>query len=145
MQQIQFASLKYKLNIRLVFQLCLVLGLMYLSACSKKTHRASSRQSNTSVATSRDPGYSSESGDAYSKGVRAKKSSGTKSLNLPSHEEKVREFEERMEANAKRDAKKAKEMQKPQYSDPSYFGHKKKPKKRPVGKRKFCKECGIVH
>lgn len=60
-------------------------------------------------------------------------------------EQKVLEFEERMEANAKAYKKQQKEMQKPQYSDPSYFGHKRKPKIRKVGKRKFCKECGIVH
>lgn len=60
-------------------------------------------------------------------------------------EQKVREFEERMEANAKAYKKQQKEMQKPQYSDPSYFGHKRKPKIRKVSKRKFCKECGIVH
>lgn len=60
-------------------------------------------------------------------------------------EQKVKEFEERMEANAKEYKKMQKEMQKPQYSDPMYFGHKKKPKKRKPGKRKFCKECGIVH
>ncbi len=35
--------------------------------------------------------------------------------------------------------------EKPQYSDPSYFGHKRPPKKRPPGKMKFCKECGIRH
>ncbi len=33
----------------------------------------------------------------------------------------------------------------PTYGDPMYFGHKRKPKKRPPGKRKFCKECGMVH
>ena len=60
-------------------------------------------------------------------------------------DQKVKEFEKRMQANAKMERKKAREMQKPQYSDPSYFGHKRKPKKRPVGKRKFCKECSIVH
>ncbi|MCG8387602.1 MAG: hypothetical protein MJA30_18780 [Cytophagales bacterium] len=58
---------------------------------------------------------------------------------------KIKEYEKRMQANAKMDKKAARQMQKPQYSDPSYFGHKKKPKKRPVGKRKFCKVCGIVH
>lgn len=60
-------------------------------------------------------------------------------------DKKVEEFEERMEANAKKYKKRKKEMEKPQYSDPSYFGHKKKPKKRPPGKQKFCKECGIKH
>lgn len=58
---------------------------------------------------------------------------------------KKKEFSKRMEANAKEERKKQREMEKPQYSDPSYFGHKKKPKKRPPGKRKFCKECSIIH
>lgn len=60
-------------------------------------------------------------------------------------DKKVEEYEKRMQANAKKYAKMAKEMKKPQYSDPSYFGHKKKPKKRPPGKKKFCKECQLVH
>ena len=55
------------------------------------------------------------------------------------------EFQQRMEANAKKTRKKQRAMEQPQYSDPSYFGHKKKPKKRKPGQRKFCKECGIVH
>ncbi|MBL6449752.1 hypothetical protein JMN32_25805 [Fulvivirga sp. 29W222] len=60
-------------------------------------------------------------------------------------EEKREEFAKRMEANAKSERKKQRQMIKPQYSDPSYFGHKNKPKKRKPSKRKFCKECGIVH
>jgi len=60
-------------------------------------------------------------------------------------DKKIEEFEKRMVANAKKNQKIAKEMKKPQYSDPTYFGHKKKPKKRPQGKKKFCKECGIFH
>ncbi|BDD10399.1 hypothetical protein FUAX_28310 [Fulvitalea axinellae] len=46
-------------------------------------------------------------------------------------------------AKAKR--KEAKLKKKPQYSDPTYFGHKKKPKWRKPGKMKFCKDCGQVH
>lgn len=34
---------------------------------------------------------------------------------------------------------------KPQYSNPEYYGHRRKPKIRPVGKRRLCRECGIVH
>lgn len=68
-----------------------------------------------------------------------------KRSNYKTQADLVKEYEERMEANAKRYKKEAKMAEKPQYSDPSYFGHKKKPKKRPVGKRKFCKECQIVH
>lgn len=60
-------------------------------------------------------------------------------------DQKIEEYEQRMVANAKRYKKMEKEMEKPQYSDPAYFGHKRKPKKRPIGKRKYCKECGIVH
>jgi hypothetical protein len=55
------------------------------------------------------------------------------------------EFQARMKAVAKEMAKRDRMMSKPQYSDPSYFGHKRPPKKRPVGKRKFCKECEMVH
>jgi hypothetical protein len=55
------------------------------------------------------------------------------------------EYEERMKANVHKYKVMARKMKKPQYSDPSYFGHKRKPKKRAVGKRKFCKECEIVH
>jgi hypothetical protein len=55
------------------------------------------------------------------------------------------EYEKRMKANVRKYKVMARKMKKPQYSDPSYFGHKRKPKKRAVGKRKFCKECEIVH
>lgn len=61
------------------------------------------------------------------------------------YDQKVEEYQKRMEANEKKYKKMAKEMKKPQYSDPAYFGHKKKPKKRPAGKKKFCKECGMYH
>lgn len=50
------------------------------------------------------------------------------------------------EANAKKYRKMAHDMETdPRYNDPSYFGHKHKPKKHRPGKKKFCKECGIVH
>lgn len=56
-----------------------------------------------------------------------------------------REYYERVAEVAKNREKAAKIMEKPQYSDPMYFGHKRKPKKRPPHKMKFCKECGIRH
>ena len=55
------------------------------------------------------------------------------------------EYEKRMKTNAHKYKVMALKMKKPQYSDPSYFGHKRKPKKRAVGKRKYCRECEIVH
>jgi len=57
----------------------------------------------------------------------------------------IEEYSERMRANVVKYRKLARKLRKPQYSDPSYFGHKHKPKKRPVGKRKLCRECLIVH
>ena len=80
--------------------------------------------------------------------VKAKKSKPEKSetLNLDQQfNQKVEEYYVRMEANSKRYKKLEKDMRKPQFSDPSYFGHKRPPKKRPPGKKKFCKECGMVH
>ncbi|HEY9486691.1 MAG TPA: hypothetical protein VIQ51_00085 [Chryseosolibacter sp.] len=55
------------------------------------------------------------------------------------------EYYERMEALEKARRKNEKLMEKPQYSDPLYFGHKRPPKKRKPSKMKFCKECGIRH
>ena len=61
------------------------------------------------------------------------------------YDKKIGEYEDRMKSNVKKYKKQARLMKKPQYSDPSYFGHKRKPKKRAPGKRKLCKECEIVH
>lgn len=57
----------------------------------------------------------------------------------------VEEYYERMEAVAKARKKAARIMEKPQYSNPLYFGHKRPPKKRKPSKMKFCKVCGIRH
>lgn len=54
-------------------------------------------------------------------------------------------YEKRMKKTAKEKAKVARKMDDPQYSDPLYFGHKRPPKKRKNGKKKFCKECGMTH
>jgi len=55
------------------------------------------------------------------------------------------EFRERLKEVYKQKAKEEKLAQKPQYSNPLYFGHKKPPKKRPIGKQKYCKVCKIKH
>jgi hypothetical protein len=55
------------------------------------------------------------------------------------------EYYERMEALEKTRRKQERLMEKPQYSDPMYFGHKRPPKKRKASKMKFCKVCGIRH
>ena len=55
------------------------------------------------------------------------------------------EFYERVEKAAKEKQRLLKILAKSQYSDPSYFGHKKKPKRRPPHKMRFCDECHIRH
>ncbi len=59
--------------------------------------------------------------------------------------DEVAEFRDRLQKVYKQKAKEEKLADKPRYKDPTYFGHKKKPKKRPVGKQKFCKVCKIKH
>lgn len=76
---------------------------------------------------------------------KKRKKKGRQNVLTQSLEEAREEFWNRQEKIAKNRRKIAKKMRKPQYSDPSYFGHKRKPKIRPLHKRKLCKECGIVH
>lgn len=56
-----------------------------------------------------------------------------------------KEFFERMAKVEKEREKEERAMQKPQYSNPMYFGHKHPPKKRKPSKMKYCKVCGIRH
>ena len=55
------------------------------------------------------------------------------------------EFYERVERAAREKQKIMKILARKQYSDPSYFGHKKKPKRRPPHKMRLCDECKIRH
>jgi hypothetical protein len=61
------------------------------------------------------------------------------------YDQEVADFRKRMKNVNKQRRKDEKLAQKPQYSNPLYFGHKKPPIKRPPGERKFCKECGLRH
>jgi hypothetical protein len=60
-------------------------------------------------------------------------------------DDETAEFRKRMKSVSKKRRKELRLAEKPQYSDPLYFGHKKPPKRRKNGKKKFCKECGLVH
>ncbi|WP_448518372.1 hypothetical protein [Rhodoflexus sp.] len=96
-----------------------------LSAAAQNTRagKSSSESRNSQV-------FMREQSDAKKFGLRYKKA--------PTHNAYA-------EARLKERQKIAEEMKKPQYADKMYFGHKRPPKKRPLHKRKFCKECGIVH
>jgi hypothetical protein len=56
-----------------------------------------------------------------------------------------REYYERVEAVMKARKKMARLSEKPQYSNPMYFGHRRPPKKHSPEKMRFCKECGLRH
>lgn len=100
--------------------------------------------SNQSFAqSSRDTKVQEES--ARSSRIFSTKKKASKKAYNQQYDQSIKDYEKLMKANKKKYRKMAKGMEKPQYSDPTYFGHKKKPKKRPKGKRKFCDECGIVH
>ncbi len=55
------------------------------------------------------------------------------------------EFYVRAEKVAKEKQHKLIEMAKPQYSDFTYFGHKRPPKKHLPYAMRYCKECGLRH
>lgn len=125
----------------------LLAGLLIMGSCAS-TKRPPLNNGRSAYSPSADPSSRSAGTEAGGASAMAEKRSSRKSKkksNYKTQADLVKEYEERMEANAKRYKKEAKLAEKPQYSDPIYFGHKKKPKKRPVGKRKFCKECQIVH
>lgn len=60
-------------------------------------------------------------------------------------QETQEEFEARMRAVAKQKSKEARLASKPEYSNKFYFGHKRPPKKRKPGKKKWCKICEFAH
>ena len=55
------------------------------------------------------------------------------------------EFYKRVEQAAKDKQRILKQLAKPQFSNPAYFGHKRKPKKRPPHRMRYCSECHIRH
>lgn len=120
------------------YRLIVLLVLITCSISFAQSEKKKSKQKNDTQEIDRGATYSVESS-------KAKKKKKTKYSISKDFDNKVEEYEKRMVTNARRNEKIAKKMEKPQYSDPSYFGHKKKPKKRPQGKKKFCKECQMFH
>ena len=92
---------------------------------------------------SRDVDNSAETSSQNKKSVKVFKSE--KNSFFKTQKEGKEEYEDRMKQVVKDKKKSVKILKKPQYSDKSYFGHKRPPKKRPLSKGKLCKVCGIVH
>ncbi len=55
------------------------------------------------------------------------------------------EFYKRVEKASKDKQRIMRKLSKPQFSNPAYFGHKRKPKKRATHRMRFCSECHIRH
>ena len=118
---------------RILFSMLLVLSLLTSYSQSRRVRKAETQQQGP---TSLDPLPSDQKIPKH-----AQKRAGTKGATYNSE----KEYYDRVEAFAKTRRKNEKMLMSPQYSDPSYFGHKRPPKRRPPDKMKFCKECGIRH
>jgi len=94
--------------------------------------------------TSLNPIQNSESASARK--VYAPKSSKTVKRKKPNVKHTAQyEFYERVEQAAKDKQRILRKLSKPQFSNPAYFGHKRKPKKRPPHRMRYCSECHIRH
>lgn len=122
---------------RLLLIICFALIVGVSQAQSAKKKKASSDSPRNSDNTL-EPYYPKNSYQPSRKKSSKKKDEG------PSYDSE-KEYFARLEQLEKTRQKNERLMEKPQYSDHSYFGHKRPPKKRSVRKMKFCKECGIRH
>lgn len=108
---------------------------------SRKEKKAARRGTAVDQPTTRDPASQSEE-DFIAPKVKdhkQKRKSGGVTYNAQ------KEYEERMAARAKTYRYNERMLMKPQYANPAYFGHKRKPKRHAPGKIRYCKECGIRH
>ncbi len=111
-----------------------------LSSLDSIAQNQPNSRSNTSSGQDADLKFGME-GQTVKKNKKKKRSSNS----AFDYNKKVREYEDRVDAAVAKNKKMSKEMAKPQYSDPRYFGHKKLPEKNAVGRKKYCKVCGIRH
>ena len=119
---------------RIVFSMLLVLSVLTSYSQARRIRKAEAQQQGP---TTLDP----LSQEQQNIPKQARKRASTKGATYNSE----KEYYDRVEAFAKTRRKNEKMLMSPQYSDPSYFGHKRPPKRRPPDKMKFCKECGIRH
>jgi hypothetical protein len=117
----------------LVFLLLSIVGFGQSGKKKKKNKKAT--EQSMPVPTSLDPNLPQEK-------YEPKKSS--RSSKGPTYQSE-QEYYERKAGLEKTRRKNERMLDKPQYSDPAYFGHKRPPKRRPPNKMKFCKVCGIRH
>lgn len=123
--------------LRFLFTFVLMMAVVSSFAQSKKKKKEKEEATTSEgQATSLAPYYTEK---------KYEPSKSKKKPNKKTTYDATEKFYDRQEAIAKQERKAEKEMEKPQYSDPLYFGHKHPPKKRPPNKMKYCKVCGIRH
>jgi hypothetical protein len=121
-------------------QSILVATLILVSISFARAQADHNDQTPERAPTSVDPGTASRQ-QATKSTQRIEKSRIAQGPSIETQEQYVA----RMRRTVKQIRRKEKEMEKPQYSNPMYFGHKRPPKKHKAGHLKFCKECGIRH
>jgi hypothetical protein len=122
----------------LIIMVCLMSCVLAYGQSGKKKKRNKEKSSTEiSQPTTMDPNYSILEDYAPKSNHRVKSAGITYDAQ--------KRFYERREEIEKDRRKAEKELMKPQYSDPMYFGHKHPPKKHKPGKMKYCKVCGIRH
>ncbi|MBT1701978.1 hypothetical protein [Chryseosolibacter indicus] len=117
-------------------RLVAVLLFLVISTASFSQSKKKRGDGDTNAPNSLNPSFPTEQ--------YAPKKSTKKKSKGPTYESE-QQFYERMARLEKTRKKNEKLMEKPQYSNPLYFGHKRPPKKHKAGKLKYCKECGIRH
>ncbi|MFN5557124.1 MAG: hypothetical protein ACK5QK_07885 [Chryseotalea sp.] len=123
-----------KLRLIILFFAMLVL-VVQTQAQSKRKKKSKSKQENV---TSVDPSFP-QAGQFQPKKKKVKRKDRGITYNAQDNFYQQRE-------RVQKDIRRAElELSKPQNSNPQYFGHKRPPKKRPPGKMKFCKVCGLKH
>src|SRR5687768_2959728 len=110
-----------------ILMICFLLPALAVGQSKKKKKQTEEKSESSSAPTALDPAYQKES--------YVPKKSKRKSSQGPTYESE-QQYYERMAKLVKEKKKAEKEMLKPQYSDPMYFGHKRPPKKNKAGKLK---------
>ncbi len=120
--------------LRYLFTIILIMSLATCFAQSKKKKAEKVEATSTGQPSSLEPYYPKKDYEP-----KKKKSSAKVTYNA------TEKFYDRREELGKQERRNEKELEKPENSNPLYFGHKRPPKKRPVHKMKYCKVCGIRH
>jgi hypothetical protein len=123
-----------RLKIFLLLFLAFITATTFAQSRKKNKRKSAKTESTSSQPTALDPlpqkDYAPKASRKYVKGATY---------------ESEEKYYERMAKLEKTRRQNEKMLDKPQYSDPMYFGHKRPPKKHKRGKLKYCKECGIRH